>query len=168
MSQSKTNRNNRERGKNFERTVAKYLGFFRVPYSGSAEAYGLGDVRDAEGQDESLTLGECKSITPRSAREINYPVQEKWLITKDGIMNKAARKNKLGWLAFTKVRSAKWFVTIDPVHFRMMLRMIDIMKHRGILNNTHNIDILNAQVDELWGEIHGTDSEQVSDIVEED
>lgn len=160
MSSSKTNRNNRERGKAFEKTVANFLGFWRVPYSGSAESYGLGDVRDHESQEESLTLGECKSITPRSAREINYLIKEKWLITKDGIMTKAAKKNKLGWLAVTKVRSSKWYVVISPEHFRMMLRMIDIMRAENIINDTKNIDLLNAQIDDLWNKHYGDDVDE--------
>jgi len=71
MTASKRNRNNRKRGKAFEKKVADFLGFYRVPYSGSAENFGLGDIRDRESQDDSLVMGECKSITPRSKNQIN-------------------------------------------------------------------------------------------------
>ena len=49
MDQKTINRRNRTRGKSFERRVAEKLGnWFRIPYSGSSELWGLGDVRDKD------------------------------------------------------------------------------------------------------------------------
>lgn len=154
MSASRRNRNNRQRGKAFERKVANYFGFYRVPYSGSAETFGFGDVRDKESQDDSLTLGECKSISPKSKTQVNYILKEDWLIGKTGILTQARSKNKLPWLAFTKIRSALWFVVILPQHFRMFLRMIDILKHKGYISNddARDIDRLEETIDKIWEE----------------
>ncbi|AZS49245.1 hypothetical protein BpsS140_00052 [Bacillus phage vB_BpsS-140] len=154
MSIQKTNNNNRQRGSAFEKKVAEFLGFFRVPLSGSAEIFGLGDVRDVESQEDSLTIGECKSITPRSAREINYTVKEEWLIGKNGIVGKAKKKNKMPWLALTKVRSSMWYVILMPQHFRMFLRSIDILKAQGQISQTRDIDKLEQEINEIWGN-HG-------------
>mgnify|MGYP001453083081 FL=1 len=159
MTASRRNRNNRNRGKNFERRVSKYLGFYRVPYSGSAEVFGLGDVRDNESQDESLTIGECKSITPRNKNSINYIIQEKWLIGDTGIVNQAKKSNKMPWLAFTKVRSALWFVILLPNHFRMFLRAIDILKHKGIIEDTMDINKLEEDIDSKWQKINGEEGD---------
>ena len=56
--QKRINRNNRKRGGKFEKTVADFLGFGVVPYSGSNARYGFGDVRGDK------WLIECKNITP--------------------------------------------------------------------------------------------------------
>ena len=149
----KTNRGNRNRGKAFERKVAEYLGYFRVPLSGSAEMFGLGDVRDVESQDESLTIGECKSISPRSKTEVNYIVKESWLIGKNGIIGKCAKKGKMPWLALTKVRSSLWYVILLPQHFRMFIRAIDILRHKGIISQTKNIDRLMVEIDDAWEDV---------------
>lgn len=55
--QKRINRNNRVRGGKFEKTVADFLGFDVVPYSGSNERFGYGDVRNEK------WLIECKNIT---------------------------------------------------------------------------------------------------------
>lgn len=155
MTTSKRNNNNRARGKAFEKKVADYLGFFRVPYSGSAESFGLGDVRDRESQDDSLTLGECKSITPRSKTEVNIIIKEGWLLGENGILKKARDKSKLPWLAFTKARSAMWYVIILPEHFRMFLRAIDLLRAQGVVDDTKDVNELVRQIDAKWEEIHG-------------
>lgn len=155
MTASKRNRNNRQRGKAFEKKVADFLGFYRVPYSGSAENFGLGDVRDRESQDDSLTLGECKSITPRSKAQVNYILREDWLIGKTGVLDHARKSDKLPWLSFTKVRSALWFVVILPQHFRMFLRAIEILRHEGYISNTKKVSRLESEIDKVWEEIQG-------------
>ncbi len=155
MTTSKRNNNNRARGKAFDKKVADYLGFFRVQYSGSAESFGLGDVRDRESQDDSLTLGECKSITPRSKTEVNIIIKEGWLLGENGILRKARDKSKLPWLAFTKVRSAMWYVMILPEHFRMFLRAIDLLRAQGVVDDTKDVNELVRQIDAKWEEIHG-------------
>lgn len=54
-------RKNRHRGKSLERTVAKKLGFFRVPYSGQTASFGRGDVTDSNDPRASKWVIECKS-----------------------------------------------------------------------------------------------------------
>ena len=55
--QKKINKNNRKRGGKFEKTVADFLGFEVVPYSGSNARFGFSDVRNDK------WLIECKNIT---------------------------------------------------------------------------------------------------------
>lgn len=55
--QKRINKNNRIRGGKFEKTVADFLGFDVVPYSGSNARFGYGDVRNEK------WLIECKNIT---------------------------------------------------------------------------------------------------------
>ena len=153
MTASKRNRNNRKRGKAFEKKVADFLGFYRVPYSGSAENFGLGDIRDRESQDDSLVMGECKSITPRSKNQINYVLREDWLIGKNGIINRARKFDKLPWLSFTKVRSALWFVVILPQHFRMFLRAIEILRYKGYISDTKKVSKLESEINKVWEEM---------------
>ena len=153
MTASKRNRNNRKRGKAFEKKVADFLGFYRVPYSGSAENFGLGDIRDRESQDDSLVMGECKSITPRSKTQINFVLREDWLIGKNGIINRARKFDKLPWLSFTKVRSALWFVVILPQHFRMFLRAIEILRYKGYISDTKKVSKLESEINKVWEEM---------------
>lgn len=58
MDQKTRNKNNRARGGKFEKWVGDFLDMDVVPYSGSNDRFGYGDVRD------TVWLGECKNITP--------------------------------------------------------------------------------------------------------
>lgn len=148
MSQSKINKNNRERGKTFERKMAKFLGWFRIPYSGSSSTYGYGDIRDHEDQAKSTYMGECKSITPRSAKEINYIIKEKWLVGKDSIIAKAKKQgNKLPVLFFTKVRSPLSFAIIRDVDFLMFTRAMELLRRQGLIDDTTDVDEIRRQID---------------------
>lgn len=148
MSASRTNRNNRERGKAFENKMAKFLGWWRIPYSGSSELYGLGDIRDHEDQNKARYIGECKSITPRSVKEINYIIQEKWLVGKDSVVARAKKQgNKLPVLFFTKVRSALSFAIIRDKDFKMMVDALELLRRHGIIDDTTDVDEIRRQIE---------------------
>jgi hypothetical protein len=147
LSIRKTNNNNRHRGKAFENKMAKYFGWIRVPYSGSAEAYGLGDLRDHEDQQKTRYMAECKSITPRSAKEINYTVQEKWLVGKDSIVARAKKQgNKFPVLLLTKVRSSLTFAIMREKDFKMMVDALEVMRRHGLIDNTTDVDKIREQI----------------------
>lgn len=60
--QKRRNKCNRKRGGRFEKVGADFLDMDVVPYSGSNDRFGWGDVRD------SKWLGEFKNITPKDGR----------------------------------------------------------------------------------------------------
>lgn len=146
------NRNNRERGKAFERKVADFLNWIRVPYSGSAEVFGLGDVRDHEDQHQTRYMGECKSITPRSQAEINYIIQEKWLVGKDSIVARAKKQgNKMPLLFITKARSPLTFTMMRDIDFKMMMDAMEILRQNNLIDSSTDVDDIRAQIDQLIG-----------------
>ena len=104
MDQKTVNRRNRNRGKSHERRVAEKLGnWFRIPYSGSSELWVLGDVRDKDDKFRSRYMIECKTITPKSVKEVNVIIKQEWLQGMTGIIDKAKKElNKFWGLAFTK------------------------------------------------------------------
>jgi len=74
---SKLGRRNKDRGKAFERKIAEFLGWRKVPYSGqAASAWGPGDIVDGD-----LTSGywlvECKT-QPRGT-ENNISIKDSWI-----------------------------------------------------------------------------------------
>lgn len=147
MSVSQRNRNNRERGKAFEKKMADFLGWIRVPYSGSAEVFGLGDIRDHEDQQQTRYMGECKSITPKSTKEINYIVQEKWLVGKDSIVARAKKQgNKMPLVLLTKAKSSLTFVILRDRDFKMMADAMDVLRMHGIIDESTDIDKINEQI----------------------
>lgn len=163
MSQSRTNRNNRERGKAFENKIAKMLGFFRVPYSGSAEAYGLGDVRDKEDQTQCRYLGECKTMTPRAKTEVNYIIQAKWLIGKDSIMQRAKKAgNKLPFLSFTKKGTAQSFTIVRDADFKMFIDAIEVLRRHSMIDDTTDVDEIRKQIEGFFP------ARSVNDEIEDD
>jgi hypothetical protein len=148
MTASKTNKNNRERGKAFENKMAKYLGWWRIPYSGSSELFGLGDIRDTEDKATARYMGECKSITPRSAKEINYIIQEKWLVGKDSVVARAKKEgNKFPVLFFTKVRSALSFAIIREKDFKMCMQALEILRRHNIISDTRDVDQMRSEIE---------------------
>ena len=147
---SQRNRNNRERGKAFEKKIADMLGWIRVPYSGSAEVFGFGDVRDHEDQQQTRYMGECKSITPRSTKEVNYIIQEKWLVGQDSIVSRAKKQgNKMPLLFFTKARSSLSFVTMRDKDFKMMHDALEVLRQRGLIDGATDVDDIRAQINSL-------------------
>ena len=147
MSASRINRNNRERGKAFENKVAKLLGFIRVPYSGSAEEYGLGDVRDKESQKDARWIGECKTMTPKSTAEINYIIQAKWLIGKNSIIARAKKQgNKFAFLTFTKRGTAQSFSIVTTDDLKMYIDAIDILRTEKLISDTTDADTVREQI----------------------
>lgn len=150
---SQRNRNNRERGKAFEKKMADFFGWIRVPYSGSAEVFGLGDIRDHEDQQQTRYMGECKSITPRSTKEVNYILQEKWLVGKDSIIDRARKQgNKMPILLFTKARSPLSFAVVRDKDLKMMMDALQILRDRGYISETTDVDDIRAQIDNLTKE----------------
>lgn len=155
---SRINRNNRERGKDFERKMADLLGFFRVPYSGAAAGYGEGDLRDAEDREKSLFLGECKTITPRSQREINYVLKRDWLVGDKGIVARAKESGgKFPFLAFTRARSPLAFVVLRAEDFKLVVDLLRVLERDGVIPKYTNVEALREWV--AWALEGGDDDE---------
>lgn len=74
---SRINRNNKNRGRAFERYVADYLGWTRVPYSGAIKEFGGGDVVDGYYQRNGYWVAECKTQQPGPRGSIS--IRGKWL-----------------------------------------------------------------------------------------
>lgn len=155
MTERKTrNRNNRERGKAFEKKMADFLGWIRVAYSGVNDAFGWGDIRDQEDREKSLFLGECKSMTPRSAKEINFIIKESWLVGDGSIVAKARKTSKFPVLFFTKVRSSLTFVIMREQEFKTVTQMVKVLRDNNLIDDaaTSNVDELRRQIAELVGD----------------
>jgi len=170
MSIQRTNRNNRIRVKALEKKVADFLGFYRVPYSGTSTLFGWGDVRDMEDQGNSRYLGECKSITPRSKTEVNIIIKEEWLVGKNSITKKAKDAgNRIPFLTFSKVRSPRIFGILDIKHLKMFFQALDILTASGIVTDTLDEHEMATQIDTLHrrmvknGEIQSYTSQFIDD-----
>lgn len=125
--------------------------WYRIPYSGSSELFGLGDVRDKEGKEDSAWMMECKTITPKSKTGINYIIKEEWLIGKTGIIGRAKKElNKFWSLAFTKKSSAAIYVITSLEIFRTMTRAIEILKKMDLIADQINSTQTIEQIDKLW------------------
>lgn len=74
---SRIGRNNKNRGRNFERKVADFLGWTRVPYSGAIKDWGGGDVVDGFYKRKGLWSAECKTQQPGPLGTLS--VLQKWL-----------------------------------------------------------------------------------------
>lgn len=147
-SQRVTNNRNRNRGKQFEARVAKFLGYFRIPYSGSSELWGLGDVRDFEDKDRSRVMIECKTMTPKSVKEINYIIKRDWIVGPDSIVAKAKKENnKLPALAFTRKGSKEIFTILRLADFKLFLDCLELLRKTGIVDNKlKDIDEIREQI----------------------
>ena len=158
MDQKTVNRRNRERGKSFERRVAEKLGnWFRIPYSDSSELWGLGDVRDKDDNFRSRYMIECKTITPKSVKEVNFIIKQEWLQGKTGIIDKAKKElNKFWGLAFTKKGSRKTFMIIPLEDFRTYTRAIEILRAKGIIDDSKDVsrETTVAEIDRIYNEIN--------------
>lgn len=147
-SQKVTNNRNRNRGKQFEARVAKFLGYFRIPYSGSSELWGLGDVRDFEDKDRSRVMIECKTMTPKSVKEINYIIKRDWIVGPDSVVAKAKKENnKMPALAFTRKGSKEIFAILRLVDFKLFLDCLELLRQAGILDKKlKDIDEIREQI----------------------
>lgn len=147
-SQRVTNNRNRNRGKQFEARVAKFLGYFRIPYSGSSELWGLGDVRDFEDKDRSRVMIECKTMTPKSVKEINYIIKRDWIVGPDSVVAKAKKENnKLPALAFTRKGSKEIFTILRLADFKLFLDCLELLRKAGIVDNKlKDIDEIRDQI----------------------
>jgi hypothetical protein len=163
-SASQRNRNNRERGKAFEVKIAKFMKWWRVPYSGSSDLYGLGDVRDHEDQRESRYAVECKSITPKSTKEVNFIIKQDWLIGPNSIVERAKKKGKkIPVLIFTKVRSPLSFAIIKMDDFKLFVHALAILRQQGLITDTKDIEKTRAEIAKLYKEestVDNTDEEE--------
>lgn len=75
---SKIGRNNKNRGRAFERSVAELLKWQRVPYSGGVKEWGGGDVVDGGlGRNAGLWASECKTQQPGPVSSIS--IKKKWV-----------------------------------------------------------------------------------------
>lgn len=73
----KLGRNNKNRGRTFEKKVAAVLGWTRVPYSGGSGAWGEGDVVDGFYARTGKWFAECK--TQPCSQGMNVSVRSKWI-----------------------------------------------------------------------------------------
>lgn len=87
--QKKINRNNRKRGGKFEKTVADYLGFDVVPYSGSNARFGYGDVRNDE------WLIECKNIKPDGDK---ITIKQLWFEKNRERADNVGKRSCIAWM----------------------------------------------------------------------
>jgi hypothetical protein len=75
--QSRIGRNNKNRGRAFEKKCATALGWTRVPYSGGSGEWGKGDVVDGFHTKKGIWVAECK--TQDGTTSGNLSVKDKWL-----------------------------------------------------------------------------------------
>jgi hypothetical protein len=74
---SRIGRNNKNRGRNFERQVAEKLGWTRVPYSGAIKEWGGADVVDGFYSRSGFWAAECKTQQPGPEKSIS--IKHKWV-----------------------------------------------------------------------------------------
>lgn len=106
--QKKINKNNRKRGGKFEKTVADFLGFEVVPYSGSNARFGFSDVRNDK------WLIECKNI---SLDDDKLTIKQLW-IEKNRERADAVSKNSA--IAFMPAGRADKFVLMEYEDFSIL------------------------------------------------
>lgn len=155
MSQAQINNRNRNRGKMAEKRMAERMGdWYRIPYSGSSELFGLGDIREVEGKEDATWMVECKTITPRSAKEINYIIKEEWLIGKNGVIGKAkAEFNKFWGLMVTKKGSSNIYFMTSLEIFRTIFRAVEILKMQGQISIQNDSTKTMEEIDKLWEDL---------------
>lgn len=85
----KLGRNNKNRGRAFEKKVAAVLNWTRVPYSGGSGAWGEGDVVDGFYARRGKWFAECKT-QPYGVG--NVSIRKKWI---DRCLESARKENRL-------------------------------------------------------------------------
>lgn len=133
------NNRNRQRGKDFEKKVARELNMDRVPYSGSSEAFGFGDIMDKY-HGPGFWLGEAKSITPKNKNQVNVTLETKWF---GDIEAKARKAGRLPFLVHTLYGSPKAHVSISLWLFRLLAIRAGILLAEPV-------------VPSLWADLVGT------------
>lgn len=93
-SQKRINRNNRKRGSSFEKSIADYLGFDVVPYSGSNARFGFGDVRNDD------WLIECKNITPTDGK---ITIKQLWIEKNRKRADDVSKRSCIAWMPAGRV-----------------------------------------------------------------
>lgn len=127
---SKIGRNNKNRGRAFERFVAEKLGWTRVPYSGAMKEWGGADVVDGFYQRNGYWAAECKTQQPNGTWSIS--IKHKWvmqmLAAEQGgrqgiIITRNVGQRKIGAGAepayvFVPEENWEWFAARAKVEFR--------------------------------------------------
>lgn len=120
---TRINRNNKKRGADFERFVADYLGFTRVPFSGGVRAWGVGDVQDGYFSKDGIWALECKTQKGRSNKTVL--IEKKWIKQ----MLDAATTGRKSAIVFRVVASTKQYVLMDEDTFDWFREQVDPGKH---------------------------------------
>jgi hypothetical protein len=76
---SKIGRNNKNRGRRFERDVADLLTWQRVPYSGAMSEWGSADVVDGFYKKRGYWAAECKTDLKQPDEPLSINIQAKWV-----------------------------------------------------------------------------------------
>lgn len=76
---SRISRNNKNRGRQFERDVADALGWQRVPYSGAIKEWGSADVVDAFYKGGGYWAAECKTHKLHEGKPAHIDIKHKWI-----------------------------------------------------------------------------------------
>lgn len=76
---SRISRNNKNRGRKFEREVAATLGWTRVPYSGAIKEWGGADVVDGFYRKGGYWAAECKTVVLHEGKPAHIDIKHKWI-----------------------------------------------------------------------------------------
>lgn len=76
---SRISRNNKNRGRAFERDVATLLGWTRVPYSGAIKEWGGADVVDGFYRKGGYWAAECKTQIVHEGKPAHLDIKHKWI-----------------------------------------------------------------------------------------
>lgn len=155
---------NRRRGKTFERQMADFFGLVRVPYSGSSETYGEGDLRDDLDIARSFYLGECKTITPRSKKEINFVIKRDWLLGDKGVFTRAKKAgNKFPFLVFRRKGSSVPMVILRAEDFRLLMQALALLRQYRIVSDTVDLEVLRQEIGGLIDDQKDANADQPID-----
>jgi hypothetical protein len=108
---SKIGRNNKNRGRKFERTIADLFGWTRVPYSGAIKEWGGADVVDGFYKKKGLWAAECKTVVTKPDKktgkeDLSIPIKAKWV----GQMLGGETNGRHGFLIIRRVWDSKLHV----------------------------------------------------------
>lgn len=123
---SKIGRNNKNRGREFERKVARLLGWTRVPYSGAMTEWGGGDVMDGFYKRKGFWAAECKTQQPGPLGTLS--IKQKWLEQ----MRKCTANGRQGIIITRNVGSQKVFVVMPEASFKSIEENLMPSEIRGI------------------------------------
>lgn len=112
---SKIGRNNKNRGREFEKKVANTLGWTRVPYSGAISSWGYGDVVDGFYKQKGFWSAECKTQQPGPLGTIS--VTQKYIKQ----MDKGSDGQRKGLLVIKNVGELRSYVVMPTASFEQIL-----------------------------------------------